>query len=378
MEGEIMSQRRPGGAGSVYQRSDGRWIAAVKIEGRKVIRYAKTEKEARAALKSLLVDQHAGQLSRPVKVTLSSWVEEWLTGKSTRLLPSTISTYRLVLGIITDRLGDVELSELTPLTLTRTFRELEREGRGRRQLHLGHGYLKACLAQAVNLDIIRSNPMERVEKPVWQPRHRTYWTVDEAARFITTAITTPHHYCPLFAFLTVTGLRLSEALGIMWEDVDLEHRSIRIERTLILCDGKYIEMMEPKTRAGRRTVSLPLLAVEALNRVQRTPSQSGAVFITTTGKTPFPSDLRKRLREICNRADVPVINIHGLRHVAAMLALEATGDPYLVQQRLGHSHISVTLGIYGYSPRNETVVASRVDDLLGWKSPDGSSAASGK
>lgn len=67
----------------------------------------------------------------------------------------------------------------------------------------------------------------------------------------------------------------------------------------------------------------------------------------------------------CDRAEVSRTNILGLRHVAAMLALEAVDDPYLVQQRLGHSHVSVTLGIYGYSRKSESVVSEKLDNLLG-------------
>ena len=70
------------------------------------------------------------------------------------------------------------------------------------------------------------------------------------------------------------------------------------------------------------------------------------------------------MNTLCRHANVPVIHVHGLRHVAAMLALEATGDVYLVQQRLGHSHINVTLGIYGYPSRSEAAVAPALDRLL--------------
>jgi integrase len=361
-----MSQARPKGTGSVYQRSDGRWIAAVKVNGKKVVRYAKSEREAKANLQALLVAQYQGRLTAPSQITLGEWVDHWLSETERRVRPTTISTYRQVLKIITDRIGETKLSRLTPLMLNQTFARLRDAGRGERQLHLAYGYLKACLAQAVELEVIGSNPINRVRKPHWTPKQRTYWSTEEASRFLHAALTSSTYYSPLFAVLTVTGLRVSEALGLTWSDVDLEKRQLQVERALVRCEGRYILMTQPKTKAGRRTVSLPAAAVAAFEQLQNRNAinRSDPIFRTLRGTVPLHSDLRKRLAELCQRSGVPIVNVHGLRHVAAMLALEATGDAYLVQQRLGHSHISVTLGIYGYTPRQGSTVATDLDRLL--------------
>jgi integrase len=88
------------------------------------------------------------------------------------------------------------------------------------------------------------------------------------------------------------------------------------------------------------------------------------IFTTASQSPPSPSNLRRSLLAICKDASVSPINVHGLRHVAAALAFRATGDPYAVQHRLGHSHISVTMGIYAYGTRSDDQVAGALDALL--------------
>jgi integrase len=131
-------------------------------------------------------------------------------------------------------------------------------------------------------------------------------------------------------------------------------------------------MQTPKTKAGARLVSLPQAAIAALQRQQTRQQQDGEatdgdapIFRTVNGNPPRYEHLRDILGPLCVKASVPRLNVHGLRHVAAMLAMEAGADVYLVQQRLGHAHVSITLGIHGYSARDQTTVADGLDALLG-------------
>ncbi|MEZ4522226.1 MAG: site-specific integrase, partial [Thermomicrobiales bacterium] len=176
-------------------------------------------------------------------------------------------------------------------------------------------------------------------------------------------LTTERKWGPLFAVLATTGLRFSEAIGLRWSDVDWDAGTVRVEQTVVWSHGEF-HILPPKTKAGRRTVSLTQPAVRALRRLEHECSPEIRIFRTETGAPPRHSDIRLFLHDLCDEAGVPRINIHGLRHVAAMLAFEAVDDIYLVQQRLGHSHVGVTLAVYGYPARNESVVAPEIDRLL--------------
>jgi integrase len=355
--------RRPRGTGSVYQRNDGYWVVSVTVAGKRINRYCKTQREAQEVLATLLVDQRHGLTPIPSKLTLAQWIDKWFEINQSRLRPSTLKTYHQVLAPVCVLAGKSRLDKLTPLQLTAVFTKLERQGMGRRRSQLAHGYLKRCLQDAVSLDVMNNNPMLKVKRPQWVPAEKQYWTIEQAQIFIGEGLRLPGRYAPLFVLLTTTGLRISEALGLRWTDVDLKQRVIHIQRAAVLSVNKH-SVLPTKTKAGNRDVTLTASAISALSRLPRPIDASEYVFRTSTGSIPKQTDLRRYLDRLTDLAGVPRINVHGLRHVAAMLALEATQDPYLVQRRLGHIHVNTTLGIYGYPSRKESIVAAAVDDLL--------------
>ena len=244
----VVAKRR-NGEGTVYQRRDGRWVASARIAGKRVSRYARTEREAFRTLEQLLGPENADAVPRTASatLTLSEWVDQWLLLKSPDLRPSTCLTYRRTLVYPLQTLGSVPLDRLTPLTLTQAFAAARANSGTRRQLHLAHGYLKACLQQAVDFDLIAKNPMDRVPKPRYQPAPETYWTVEQTRRFIATGLREHRYWHPLFVFLVSTGLRISEALGLSWSDVDWVNARVRVERALVWADRQW-SMQSPKTR----------------------------------------------------------------------------------------------------------------------------------
>lgn len=171
--------------------------------------------------------------------------------------------------------------------------------------------------------------------------------VEETRRFVSIGLSTGRKLGPLVSFLTITGLRISEALALDWSDVDFDAPRVRVSKALVRTSKNY-DILSPKTKAGRRDLNLPEPAVTALKLVrQRTGSVAGPTFRSANGEPLGLSHLRDALRGLCAEARGAPINVHGLRHAAAMLALEAVGDAYAVQPRLGHSLVGVTLTIYG-------------------------------
>ena len=204
--------------------------------------------------------------------------------------------------------------------------------------------------------------MLRVPKPKWTPRHREYWSPEQVIRFIDTTLEDSGKYSPLFILMISTGMRISEVLGLTWKEVDLERRKIRITRAMVWVPNLHYVDMPPKSAAGKREITPMEISIRALSQI---PRHEGFLFQTIHGNLPSPTDLRERMVLLCQRANVPFVNIHGLRHVHAMMALEATKDPYLVQQRLGHSNVSVTLTIYGYPAHDEAQIANELDKKFG-------------
>jgi len=136
-------------SGSVYQRGDGPWCAAVAVAGRKIVRYGKTKREAQQRLRELLNQVHQGTLAAPTKMTLAEWVQRWSTSCEGDRRPSTVRSYRLNLAPLVERLGTVRLDKLTPMMLDFTFAELRRAGIGTRRIQQGYAVLHTSLNEAV-------------------------------------------------------------------------------------------------------------------------------------------------------------------------------------------------------------------------------------
>src|SRR4051794_11311884 len=111
-----MTQRNYG-SGSVYQRTDGRWVAAIAIAGKRIVRYAKTRREASQSLQALSREYHLGTLSTPSERTFSEWISQWLSMREVQLRPSAHRAYRQALKPISEEIGHIRLHKITPAVL---------------------------------------------------------------------------------------------------------------------------------------------------------------------------------------------------------------------------------------------------------------------
>jgi integrase len=358
-----MSTPNQSNLGSVYQRSDGRWVAALSVGSKRICRYAHSRKDANEALLALLKERGAGTLVRPSATTLAEWVDEWLTMVEPNLRPKTLSVYRDALAPVVAHLGHQKVSKLSALSLASTFATLQRQGRGKRSLQQSYAYLRACLDRAVALQLLGENPLRRVARPMYQPAERRIWSTDEANRFVAVAAQSQHRYAPLLIFLAGTGCRLSEGLGLSWDAINWQDHTARIHRSLVVVDSNTI-LQQPKTRAGVRTVGLPGFVLQALQRLPRPLSEESLVFQTGRGTSPTKRNLLRSLRALCVQAHVPVVSLHSLRHLNASLAL-ASGVPLPdVSKHLGHAHPGVTSRIYAHALGDGRAVVRALEQAL--------------
>lgn len=344
-----MASKRPDHRGSIRQRPDGRWEGRISIGGKQHSRYGRTEDEVRDKLLELQVGVPLTASSLGA-MSLDTWVTRWLGERDLR--PSAKATYREVLAPILDDLGHVQLARLNPPMLALQFSLLRSRGRGARRLQLAHGYLRSCLDAAHEIGLVPANPMAKVRRPKWEPVARRYWSPDETARFLATAQASPLRYARLFLLLATTGLRISEVLGLEATDIDLGGGTLTVSRARVWHSGMGYQDNPTKTRAGRRTISVPAVGLPALDEIP---------FRTQAGTVPVPNTLKAVLVKLCAQADVPRITPHGLRHVHAALAYRATGDVYAVQKRLGHANVTTTMGIYGFGMGREEEVRAALD-----------------
>jgi integrase len=344
-----------GGQGTVYQRgSDGRWVASLRLPGgKRVVRYAGSEREARARLSELLRHQGAGQLAAPSRMTVGEWVERWLERKAAGVRPKTVRLYRQALGHLTAEVGAVRLDRCGPLVLAEAFRRLAARGVGSRMREQAYVYGKSCFAEAVRVGVLAQNPFDRLDKPKHEGRERPEWSPAEAARFLACCERSRLRHAPLCALALLTGLRRGELCGLVWADVDFGGRQLAVRRQRLVVSGPP-GWAPLKTKAARRVVPLSERAVAVLRRQwESLPEErrrpEAPVFATGRGTPPHPDTLKYTLWALCRQAGVPMASLHQLRHTFASLAAAGGLDPVALARVLGHARPSTSLDIYSYA-----------------------------
>lgn len=325
-----------------------------------------TKADAAAALAELSTSVHQGSHLESSRLTLAVYLQQWLDGR-TRLRPTTRESYdRYLQRYFVPLLGHIELRSLRAVDIERAYAEVRLgTGRGIKRhqpvsaatLLRIHSVLKAALNTAVRRKLLPYNPALGVElEQIRRPRVRPY-EPQELGRFLDTAAS--HHLGPLFEVLALTGLRRGEAVGLRWQDVDLDKR-VLVVRQQVVRQGGRLMTGPPKTRSGEeRRVDLDLgtAAVLAAHRRLQADERrraglpadiSDLVFGWPDGSPYSPDYVSRQFKLIAAKAGLPAKRLHDLRHGAASLQLAAGVPLAVVSQRLGHSTVTLTADTYSH------------------------------
>jgi len=378
----------------IRKEATGRYVAVIDVaqpgeKRRQLRRRFATYREARSWLTEVRTQLGSGSFVRPQRITVAQWVEDWLPVLESQVRPQTFASYSRNLRLhVLPSLGDKPLQSVKPADLTSLYARLLRNGRADHRAGTGLSQrsvayvatiLGKCLGAAVRGDLLISNPAERAEVPRAASSGRQHenmrtWSSEDIARFL--KLTGTHRFNAAWLALSTTGLRRGEALGLSWASVDLAASRISITRTLVDLDGDEPVWSDPKTARGRRSIALDPGTVAVLRSVRAGQAQerllcgSGyvdhdLVFAHPDGRPLHPERFSRTFGEQVARHGLPRLSVHGLRHSWATLALQAGVHPKVVQERLGHSTIGITLDVYSHVlPSMETDAAERVAGLI--------------
>ncbi|MFN8159954.1 MAG: site-specific integrase [Solirubrobacterales bacterium] len=339
----------------------------------------RTKREASEALTEILGQLSAGQYVAPSKLTVGRFLEEeWLPAIRASVRPLTFESYTgNVRNHIVPRLGSVPLQQLSPPMLNSMYSELGQTLSPRTVRYI-HAILRRAFADAVKWSRLVRSPVEAADSPSPRAgggRAMSTWTSAELGRFLESVRDETLFAC--WRFLAMTGCRRGEALGLRWRDPDLEGGGATVVQTVV--GNRAIS--ETKTDRGRRAIALDGETVAALRQHRRGQNEGrvilGAshddndlVFCREDGSPLWPRSLTRSFARLVEAADVPKIRLHDLRHTHATLALQAGVHPKVVQERLGHATISITLDVYSHAiPAMQEDAAVRVAALIETKDP---------
>jgi len=239
-----------------------------------------------------------------------------------------------------------------------------------------HTILHRAFKDAVRWGRLARNPADSADPPrasaTPAPEMMT-WSADDLRRFLD-GVSGSRHY-PAFLMLATSGMRRGEALGLRWSDVNLEEGHASIRQTVIAVNHE-IRFGTPKTAKGRRSIALDGRTVAALRGHRQRQLEErmllGAgwrdhdlIFTKVTGEPLHPERFSREFDRAVQRHEIPRLTLHGLRHTWASLALQAGVHPKVVQERLGHSTVGITLDIYSHVlPAMQTNAAETVAALV--------------
>jgi integrase len=333
--------------------------------------YGATKGEVLEKLTRLQHQALTGTLGDPQRLTVAEFVRRWLEDAARPGVRD--STYRLYDGLlrlhVLPKIGGVVLSRLTPAHVQGVLSSMEQAGKSARLRQMVFAVLHAAFGQAVKWGMVLRNVLDAVARPRAPRPTMQVLTPDQVA--ILLAAAKGDRLEALYVLAISTGLRQGELLGLQWEDTDLDRGAVQVRHQLAENNGHPV-LVEPKTASARRRVDLPAVAVLALldhrARMQAEGRSvgEGFVFTDTAGGPIRKSNLiRRSFEPLLRRAGLPRIRFHDLRHTSATLLLAEGVHPKIVQERLGHSRINLTLDVYSHLlPSMGKEAAARLDALF--------------
>jgi integrase len=366
--------KRAAGEGSVFKRGN-RWVAQVGSGDNRETKYFDTQREANAWRHKTVEQRRQGLVFAGSKVPLSKFLNEWLVVAKTSVRPNTYDQYsQIVHQHIYPTLGEILLKDLRPDHVQSLYTKKLAAGVSPWTTRMIHAVIHRALNHALKLGLVVRNVSDSVTRPK-VPRKEMKTLDDYQVRQLIQAAESTQ-IATLFWVAVTTGLRQGEILGLKWSDLDWDTRRIHVQRQVQRRKGEGLVFCEPKSASGRRVIVLGQSTIDKLREYKNIQQhermlagdkwqEHDLMFPSPIGKPLDPSNIVKAYKHSLKAAGLPEIRFHDLRHSAATLMLQQGINPKIVQERLGHSDISLTLNTYSHVlPHMQEEAAEKMDELL--------------
>ena len=361
-----MAKKRANGEGNIRKRKDGRWEGRFTAghdpaTGKQVIKsvLGKTQAEVKEKLKNAMEDAQKVDFTKSGKYTVGTWMDEWFENVAKiKVRASSHQTYKgYIDNHIKPNIGNIPIEKLTTMDLQKFYRKLLTKGRVERieakdqpkglsakTVRNINQVISSAMDLAVAQKIIPANPTNACELPKVEHQEMQTIPAEQLQVFLQEAKATGVY--EMYYIELATGLRRGELLGLKWQDIDWKNGVIKVRRQVARVDGQ-IKEAPLKTKNSYRTVTISQQAIEVL-KGQKKKTNDAYVFPSPNGGPISPDSVNNMLKRVLERAGIPKVRFHDLRHTFATIALQNGVDIKTVSGMLGHFSAGFTLDTYAH------------------------------
>ena len=348
----------------ISQQTNGLYVARFtdRFGRRKSKRFKKLQECRQWIADATYIDEHS-DLENATDMLVDAWFEYWIDLKKKTVRPNTVRNYseryeRNIKNVIGNKL----LTEVKPIHCQKIFSDMADDGYKTTTIYQTRIALYNMLEFAKENEVIITNPCKKsVKSDIGKPSDKKEaLTIDDQRRFLAAAKGQSYEY--QYRFALQTGLRTGELVGLKWEDINFERKTLTIERSM---EFRYKvgewRVGPPKSKSGYRTIPLTdeaiciLKAQKEKNRKLKVIDQEWADtgFLCRKGQPVKNSTYDTALFKICDKAGIKRFSMHVLRHTFATRCIEGGMMPKTLQKILGHSNIGITMNLYVHITEEE-------------------------
>ena len=333
-----------------------------------------SKKEANAVMHQMMADMDRGIAVRKSPKKIAEWLDEWLD----LYLPNVEETTRIgykskINCYLKPALGDIYVQSLRTDHVQKMVNNMVAKGLSAKNIRDTYNNINAAMKKAVVLRMVPYNPCEGVALPKLKRYKAKVYNVQMIHHLLDIAEGTDM-YLPILLCVTL-GLRRGELLALRWDNVDFKNKVLKIRSNMVRGEKDYV-IKAPKSEAGVRDISLgdEVLAVLQKERTKYVTDifsydghfQNLNFVIRQEDGSPLrPDSMSRKWRRFLEEHKLPSIRFHDLRHSNATALIQAGVNPRVVQQRLGHADVNITLSTYTHVlPEMDVEAAEKLDQIM--------------
>ncbi len=333
-----------------------------------------SKREAKSLMHRMITEMEQGKLTQKTNKKVGEWMDEWIDNYLPNIEETTRVGYKTkVRCYIKPAIGDILLRSLKTEHVQRLINDMKDRGLSPKNIRDTFNNINAAMKKAVKVRLIPYNPCEAVELPKLKKFRADVYPPEMIQQLLYTAEGTDM-YLPVF-LLAMVGLRRGELLALRWSDIDFKNNILKVRRNMVNGENGCI-IKAPKSEAGVRDIHLGNDVMDVLRkeRIKYMDDvfnygegfQNLNLVIRQKDGSPYkPDSMTQKWAKFLKAHNLPRIRLHDLRHSNATALIQAGVNPRVVQQRLGHSDVNVTLNTYTHVlPEMDMEAAEKLDEVI--------------